>query len=35
MSSYKKHGLFSLIMVLPFFPDVFYLSLAFIAAAII
>jgi len=35
VSSYKKHGLFSLIMVLPFFPDVFYLSLAFIAAAII
>lgn len=35
MPSYKKHVLFSLIMALPFFPDVFYLSLAVIGASII
>jgi inner membrane protein len=35
MPSYKKHILFSLIMVLPFFPDVFYLSLAVIGTSII
>lgn len=33
MSSYKKHILFSLLMVLPFFPDVYYLSLAVIGAS--
>lgn len=35
MPSYKKHILFSLIIALPFFPDVFYLALAFIGASII
>lgn len=35
MPSYKKHILFALIMVLPFFPDVFYLSLAVIGTSII
>ncbi len=35
MPSYKKHILFSLIMALPFFPDVFYLSLAVIGTSII
>lgn len=35
MPSYKKHVLFSLIMALPFFGDVFYLSLAVIGASII
>ena len=35
MPSYKKHILFSLIMALPFFPDVFYLSLAVVGASIV
>ena len=35
MPSYKKHILFSLIIALPFFQDVFYLALAVIAASII
>lgn len=35
MSSYKKHILFSLIVALPFFQDVFYLSLAVIGASMI
>ncbi len=35
MPSYKKHALFSLIIALPFFHDVFYLSLAVIGASII
>lgn len=35
MPSNKKHILFSLIMVLPFFPDIFYISLAVIATSII
>jgi inner membrane protein len=35
MPSYKKHILVSLIMVLPFFPEVFYLSLAVIATSLI
>lgn len=35
MPSYNKHTLFSLIIALPFFPDVFYLSLAVIGASII
>jgi inner membrane protein len=35
MPSYKKHILFSLVMALPFFPDVFYLSLAVIGTSII
>lgn len=33
MPSYKKHILFSLLMVFPFFPDVYYLSLAVIGAS--
>jgi inner membrane protein len=35
MPSYKEHVLFSLIMVFPFFPDVFYMALAVIGASII
>ena len=35
MSSYKKHILFSLLMVIPFFPDVYYLSLAVIGASMV
>lgn len=35
MPSYKKHVLFSMIMAFPFFPDVFYLSLAVLGASII
>lgn len=35
MPSYKKHILFSLIMALPFFPNVFYLSLALFGTSII
>ena len=35
MPSYKKHILFALIMALPFFPNVFYLSLAVIGTSII
>ncbi len=35
MSSYKKHVLFSIIMTLPFFRDVFYLSLAVLGASIL
>ncbi len=35
MSSYKKHILFSLIMIFPFFPDVYYLSLAVIGASVV
>ena len=35
MPSYKKHILFSLVIALPFFPDVFYLALAVIGASII
>ncbi len=35
MPSYKKHALFSIIIALPFIPDVFYLSLALIGASIV
>jgi len=35
MPSNKKHILFALIMALPFFPDIFYLSLAVIGTTII
>ncbi|AUB60661.1 hydrolase [Methanobacterium subterraneum] len=35
MSSYKKHILFSLIMIFPFFPDVYYLSLAVVGASLV
>ena len=35
MPSYKKHALFSLIIALPFFQDIFCLSLAVIGASII
>lgn len=35
MSSYKEHILFALIMVFPFFPDVYYLSLAVIGASVV
>ena len=35
MPSYKKHALFSIIMALPFFPNVFYLALALVGASII
>lgn len=35
MPSYNKHALFSIIIALPFFQDVFYLSLAVIGASII
>lgn len=35
MPSYKKHALFSLIIALPFFQDIFYLSLAVIGASIV
>jgi len=35
MSSYKKHILFSLVMVFPLFPDVYYLSLAVIGASMV
>ncbi len=35
MPSYKEHVLFSIIMVFPFFPDVFYIALAVIGASII
>jgi inner membrane protein len=35
MPSYKKHLLFSLVLALPFFPDVFYLSLAVVGASIV
>lgn len=35
MSSYKKHILFSIIIALPFFQDVFYLALALIGASVI
>jgi len=35
MSSYKKHVLFSIIMTLPFFCDVFYLLLAVLGASIL
>jgi inner membrane protein len=35
MPSYKEHVLFSIIMVYPFFPDVFYIALAIIGASII
>ena len=35
MPSYKKHILFSLILVFPFFPDVYYLSLAVIGASVV
>ncbi|MDO5835097.1 MAG: metal-dependent hydrolase [Methanobacterium sp.] len=35
MSSYKKHILFSLIMIFPFFPDVYYLSLAVVGASVV
>lgn len=33
MSSYKKHAIFALILTLPFFPNVFSLALALIAAS--
>lgn len=35
MPSYKKHVLFSILMALPFFPDVFYLSLAVLGASML
>lgn len=35
MPSYKKHVLFSLIMLFPFFPDVYYLSLAVIGSSLV
>jgi len=35
MASYKKHIIFSLFIAIPFFHDVFYLSLAVIGASII
>ncbi|NYB51813.1 MAG: metal-dependent hydrolase [Methanobacteriaceae archaeon] len=35
MPSYKKHILFSIIMVLPFFPEVYYLALAVIGASVV
>lgn len=35
MPSYKKHILFSIIMVFPFFPDVYYLALAVIGASVV
>jgi inner membrane protein len=35
MSSYKKHILLSLILTFPFFPDVYYLSLAVIGASLV
>jgi len=35
MPSYKEHLLFSLILALPFFPDVFYLSLAVLGASMV
>lgn len=35
MPSYKKHLIFSLIMIFPFFPDVYYLSLAVIGASVV
>jgi len=35
MSSYKNHIIFSLILTFPFFPDVFYLSLAVIGASLV
>lgn len=35
MPSYKKHALFSIVMALPFFPNVFYLALALVGASII
>jgi inner membrane protein len=35
MSSYKNHILFSLILTFPFFPDVYYLSLAIIGASLV
>jgi inner membrane protein len=35
MSSYKNHILFSLILTFPFFPDVYYLSLAVIGASLV
>jgi inner membrane protein len=35
MSSYKNHIIFSLILTFPFFPDVYYLSLAVIGASLV
>ncbi len=35
MPSYKEHVLISIIMVFPFFPDIFYIALAVIGASII
>lgn len=35
MPSYKTHILFALIMVFPFFPDVYYLALAVIGASVV
>ena len=35
MPSYKKHVLFSILMTLPFFPDVFYLSIAILGASML
>lgn len=35
MPSYKEHVLVSIIMVFPFFPDIFYIALAVIGASII
>ncbi len=35
MPSYKKHILFSILMVFPFFPEVYYLALAVIGASVV
>jgi inner membrane protein len=35
MPSYKEHVMFSIIMVFPFFPDIFYIALAVIGASLI
>jgi inner membrane protein len=35
MSNYRIHILFSLLMIFPFFPDVYYLSLAVVGASVV
>ncbi|CDG65896.1 putative membrane protein [Methanobacterium sp. MB1] len=35
MSNYKTHILFSILMIFPFFPDVYYLSLAVVGASVV
>lgn len=35
MSNYRTHILFSLLMIFPFFPDVYYLSLAVVGASVV